>query len=151
MLYFDKIMTIIEREKNSQSMIEGIAITCLIIAAKIEEVKPPQLVDFVRYVTACSTKKVLQYEIYILTSLNWKLCIPTHIYWMDVYINNWEKYLNTTQITHLPKTSSINKDRNILELIVLDGRSLKYSPHQLSMGVFYLLLTLHQTGGKKAI
>lgn len=64
-----------------------IGITCLFIAAKIEEIYPPKLSDF-SYVTdgACDDEDILSKELVILKALNWDLTPMTVNAWLSVYL-----------------------------------------------------------------
>lgn len=64
-----------------------IGITCLFIAAKMEEIYPPKLNDFA-YVTdgACSEVDIVEKEILIHKSLEWKLTPLTANGWLSVYV-----------------------------------------------------------------
>lgn len=64
-----------------------IGITCLFIAAKIEEIYPPKLSEF-SYVTdgACEDEEILNKELVILKSLNWDLTPMTVNAWLSVYL-----------------------------------------------------------------
>ena len=77
-------------------------ITCLIIAAKIEEIYPPKLQEFA-YVTdgACSEEEILSMELVILKGLNWGLSPMTP--------NSWVKlYLQVTQANYIVDINGAN-------------------------------------------
>ena len=62
-------------------------LTCLFIAAKIEEIYPPKLVEFA-YVTdgACSEEEILKMELMVMKSFNWFLSPITANSWMRLYM-----------------------------------------------------------------
>ena len=64
-----------------------IGITCLFIAAKIEEIYPPKLSEF-SYVTdgACADEDILNKELVVLKALNWDLTPMTVNAWLSVYL-----------------------------------------------------------------
>jgi cyclin E len=64
-----------------------LGVTCLFIAAKIEEIYPPKLQEFA-YVTdgACSEDEILNMELVILKGLNWGLSPMTPNAWVKFYI-----------------------------------------------------------------
>ena len=77
-------------------------ITCLFIAAKIEEIYPPKLQEFA-YVTdgACSEEEILSMELVIIKGLNWGLCPMTP--------NSWVKlYLQVTQANYIVDINGAN-------------------------------------------
>jgi cyclin E len=64
-----------------------IGITCLFVAAKVEEIYPPKLTTFA-YVTdgACTEQEILDMEIVIMTTLKWKLTPITPASWVNVFL-----------------------------------------------------------------
>nr|CAD7263788.1 unnamed protein product [Timema shepardi] len=64
-----------------------IGITCLFIAAKVEEIYPPKIAEFA-YVTdgACTEAEIMDMEIIILKSLNWKLASITANGWLSTFM-----------------------------------------------------------------
>ncbi|XP_041975567.1 G1/S-specific cyclin-E [Aricia agestis] len=64
-----------------------IGITCLFIAAKVEEVYPPKIGEFA-YVTdgACTTEEILLEELLILKILSWNITPITINSWLNIYM-----------------------------------------------------------------
>ncbi|XP_045523890.1 G1/S-specific cyclin-E [Pieris brassicae] len=64
-----------------------IGITCLFIAAKIEEVYPPKITEFA-YVTdgSCTTDEILLEEQLVLKILSWSLTPITINSWLNIYL-----------------------------------------------------------------
>ena len=62
-------------------------VSCLFIAAKIEEIYPPKLQEFA-FVTdgACSEDEIVQMELVILKGLNWGLSPMTPNRWMKTFM-----------------------------------------------------------------
>lgn len=71
----------------SKTFLQLIGITCLFIAAKVEEIYPPKLSEFA-YVTdgACSEEDILQQELVILSALKWQTNPITIIGWLGIYM-----------------------------------------------------------------
>lgn len=71
----------------SKTFLQLIGITCLFIAAKVEEIYPPKLSEFA-YVTdgACSEEDILKQELVILSALQWKTSPITIVGWLGVYM-----------------------------------------------------------------
>lgn len=84
----------------SKTFLQLIGITCLFIAAKVEEIYPPKLSEFA-YVTdgACCEEDILKQELIILTALKWQINPVTIIGWLSVYMQ-----LNVSK--RMPKTIS---------------------------------------------
>ncbi|XP_034473756.1 G1/S-specific cyclin-E [Drosophila innubila] len=64
-----------------------IGITCLFVAAKVEEIYPPKIGEFA-YVTdgACTEHDILQHEKILLQALGWDICPITVTGWLGVYM-----------------------------------------------------------------
>jgi G1/S-specific cyclin-E1 len=64
-----------------------IGITCLFLAAKVEEIYPPKIGEFA-YVTdgACTDDDILQEELVILSVLDWHITPITVIGWLSCYM-----------------------------------------------------------------
>lgn len=71
----------------SKAHLQLIGITCLFIAAKVEEIYPQKLSEFA-YVTdgACREEDILKQELIILTALKWQISPVTIIGWLSVYM-----------------------------------------------------------------
>lgn len=84
----------------SKTYLQLIGITCLFIAAKVEEIYPPKLSEFA-YVTdgACREEDILKQELIILTALKWQINPVTIMGWLSVYMQ-----LNVSK--RMPKTIS---------------------------------------------
>lgn len=70
-----------------KQQLQLLGITCLFIAAKIEEIYPPKMSEFA-YVTdgACNEPEITSKELVILKALNWDLCPMTVNNWLTVYM-----------------------------------------------------------------
>jgi cyclin E len=62
-------------------------ITCLFVAAKLEEIYPPNLKTFA-YVTdgACTESEILDMELVLMKTLKWKLTPITPVSWISIYL-----------------------------------------------------------------
>lgn len=94
--YLDRYLS--TNVRVTKTCLQLIGITCLFIAAKVEEIYPPKLQDFA-YVTdgACTAEDILQRELIILTALEWQISPVTIIGWLGIYMQ-----LNASKRT--PKT-----------------------------------------------
>lgn len=84
--YLDRYLTNVSHSvlKNHLQLI---GITCLFIAAKVEEIYPPKINDFA-YVTdgACAEEDILRQELLILSTLQWRICPVTVVGWLSLYM-----------------------------------------------------------------
>ncbi|KAJ2940692.1 hypothetical protein O0L34_g14801 [Tuta absoluta] len=83
--YVDRYLSITEDVQKGRLQLIGI--TCLFIAAKVEEVYPPKIGEFA-YVTdgACTTDEILMEELLILKTLSWSITPITTNSWLNVYM-----------------------------------------------------------------
>ena len=95
-----------------------LGVTCLFIAAKIEEIYPPKLQEFA-FVTdgACSEDEIIQMELVVLKGLNWGLSPMTPNRWMKTYMqvtkNVLERSLVVLKFYYLGKFSSNRKWKSL--------------------------------------
>ena len=78
--------------------------TCLFIAAKIEEIYPPKLQEFA-FVTdgACSEDEIIQMELVVLKGLNWGLSPMTPNRWMKTYMQVTKNVLERSLVVLLSR------------------------------------------------
>lgn len=83
--YLDRYL---RAQKNVQKThLQLIGITCLFVAAKVEEIYPPKIGEFA-YVTdgACQESDILQHEVLLLQTLKWSINPVTPMGWLGVYM-----------------------------------------------------------------
>ncbi|XP_017467829.1 PREDICTED: G1/S-specific cyclin-E-like isoform X2 [Rhagoletis zephyria] len=83
--YLDRYLSV---QKNIQKThLQLIGITCLFVAAKVEEIYPPKIGEFA-YVTdgACQESDILQHEVLLLQALEWSINPVTPMGWLGVYM-----------------------------------------------------------------
>ncbi|TNN42487.1 G1/S-specific cyclin-E1 [Liparis tanakae] len=111
-----------------KSTLQLIGITCLFIAAKVEEMYPPKVHQFA-YVTdeACTEDEILSMEIIIMKDLKWSLCPQTPISWLNVYMQ--VAYLKESDELLIPRypQSTFTQIAELLDLCMLDVRCLEFS------------------------
>ncbi|XP_029000762.1 G1/S-specific cyclin-E1 [Betta splendens] len=124
--YFDRFMA--TQTNVFKSTLQLIGITCLFIAAKVEEMYPPKLHQFA-YVTdeACTEDEILSMEIIIMKELNWSLSPQTPISWLSVYMQ--VAYLKKTDELLIPTypQATFIQIAELLDLCMLDVRCLEFS------------------------
>ncbi|XP_059616999.1 G1/S-specific cyclin-E isoform X2 [Phlebotomus argentipes] len=71
----------------SKTRLQLVGVTCLFVAAKVEEIYPPKIGEFA-YVTdgACSESDILQQELLLLQSLDWNMSTVTVMGWLTIYM-----------------------------------------------------------------
>jgi len=85
--YVDRYLSVV---KNcARDVIQLLGVTCLFLAAKLEEVRPPVVQDYARVTAGLHTcLDVRQTELLVLAKLNWKMSAPTANGWVNLYLNN---------------------------------------------------------------
>uniref|UniRef100_A0A3P9JE41 Cyclin E1 n=1 Tax=Oryzias latipes TaxID=8090 RepID=A0A3P9JE41_ORYLA len=124
--YFDRFMA--TQRNVLKSTLQLIGITCLFIAAKVEEMYPPKVHNFA-YVTnkACTEDEILSMEIIVMKELNWNLSPQTPISWLSVYMQ--VAYLKETEELLVPRypQATFTQIAELLDLCMLDVRCLEFS------------------------
>jgi len=118
----------LEKRITARKYLQLVGITALLIAAKFEELYPPQISDFV-YVTDKTYAKddVIKMEISMLTALELNICQPTAVHFL-------ERYQRINCCTEAHKDLA----QYLLELTLIDYKMLKYAPSHLAAAAILL-------------
>lgn len=111
-------------------------VTCMLIAAKFEEIYPPEVSDFV-YITdnAYTRQEILHMEVMVLNALLFKICCPTVSHFMDRY-----------QTQNCRDEAHKHLMQYLLELCLPDVKMIRYPPSHMAAAAALLsnkLLKLH--------
>lgn len=109
-----------------KSMIQLIGTTSLFIAAKYEEIYPPECNDFVS-ISKYSKQDILDMEEKILNSLSFELTVPIPIY----FLRRFSKVALSDYQTH-------TLSKYLLELSQIDFRMIKYLPSTIAASSVYV-------------
>ncbi|XP_077376392.1 G1/S-specific cyclin-E1 isoform X2 [Festucalex cinctus] len=124
--YFDRFMA--TQTNVFKSTLQLIGISCLFVAAKVEEMYPPKVHEFA-YVTdeACTEDEILSMEIIIMKDLKWSLSPQTPVSWLNVYMQ--VAYLNESDQLLIPKypQATFAHIAELLDVCMLDMRCLEFS------------------------
>ncbi|KAL4234175.1 G1/S-specific cyclin-E1 [Mactra antiquata] len=122
----------LSKQSNVQKhQLQLIGISCLFIAAKLEEIYPPKLAEFA-YVTdgACTEDEILDQELVILKAINWDLSPVTANGWLNIYlqVSNVETIHGSEHGFVFPQYSShvFIQIARLLDLCLLDIESLQF-------------------------
>ncbi|XP_060561399.1 G1/S-specific cyclin-E-like isoform X3 [Ruditapes philippinarum] len=131
-LAVDFLDRFLSKQSNLQKhQLQLIGITCLFIAAKLEEIYPPKLAEFA-YVTdgACTEDEILDQELVILKAINWDLSPVTANGWLNIYlqVSNVENIHGGEHGFVFPQYSShvFVQIARLLDLCILDIESLQF-------------------------
>ncbi|XP_049573597.1 G1/S-specific cyclin-E1 [Syngnathus scovelli] len=124
--YFDRFMA--TQSNVFKTTLQLIGISCLFIAAKVEEMYPPK-VHLFAYVTdeACTEDDILSMEIIIMKELKWSLSPQTPVSWLNVYMQ--VAYLKESDQLLIPKypQATFVQIAELLDVCMLDMRCLEFS------------------------
>ncbi|XP_061877709.1 G1/S-specific cyclin-E1 [Entelurus aequoreus] len=124
--YFDRFMA--TQRNVFKSTLQLIGISCLFIAAKVEEMYPPKVHQFA-YVTdeACTEDEILSMEVIIMKELKWSLSPQTPVSWLNVYMQ--VAYLKESDELLIPKypQATFAHIAELLDVCLLDTRCLEFS------------------------
>lgn len=127
-----------------RTRLQLVGVTCLFIAAKIEEIYPPKLHRFA-FVTdgACSEEAIMQMELVVLKKLNWGLTPYTPNRWVKTFmqVNTLDKNqsedlsekFTTTQYSELDFVRTMQ----LMDLIIMDIGSLSFRYSVLAASAIY--------------
>ena len=118
-------------KKIKRNKLQLIGVTCMLIACKYEEIYSPEVFDFV-YITENSYEKkdIIQLELEILTLLDFNVTVPTS--------NSFYEIISSSLSF---STQEFFLGKYLLELFLLDYRSLKYKPSEIANTVCFIIVT----------
>jgi len=118
----------LDSQVTAQRQLQLVGVTALMIAAKFEEVYPPQVKDFV-YVTdkAYTREDILKMEVSILKVLQFKICRPTAMHFL-------ERYQSANGCTDAHR----DLGQYLLELSLVEYKMIKYAPSHLAAAAILL-------------
>ena len=80
-----------------------IGTTCLFLAAKYEEIRPPTVTEFAELTDgACKPEEIIDHEVVILSAINWDITPLTPNSWLNIYmqiLSNLDQDDDTTSTT----------------------------------------------------
>jgi len=118
----------LERKLIARRNLQLVGVTALLVAAKFEEMYPPEIHDFV-YVTdkAYTKDEVIKMEVSMLNTLDFKVCRPTAVSFLERYVR-----VNGCHEAHHHLVLYL------LELTLGEYRMIKYSPSHLAAAAVLL-------------
>lgn len=147
--YFDRFLSI--RPDVPKNQLQLVGVTCLFLAAKLEEIYPPRLTEF-SYVCdgACSPEEILSCELLILNSLGWDLNIMTPSDWLNLYmqihfqatnVQRQKLHLDINKQFIFPQYSGYQFTRasQLLDMCSLDPGFLKFSYSTIAAAAMYFM------------
>ncbi|XP_066513222.1 G1/S-specific cyclin-E1-like [Hoplias malabaricus] len=134
--YFDRFMA--TQENVLKTTLQLIGISALFIAAKMEEIYPPKVHHFA-YVTdgACTEEEILSMEVIIMKELSWNLSPLTPVAWLNIYLQMaYLKEFGEVLLPQFPQSTFV-QITELLDLCVLDVKSLEFSSGLLAASALF--------------
>lgn len=127
--YIDRFLSV---HKVTRSQLQLVGVTCIWIAAKYEEIYPPNVKEFV-YITdnTYNKEELLNMEELILSTLSWELTVPTS-----------KTFLRRLLQVCYPDEKLHYLSNYLAELSMLDTSLMSYLPSELAASAVYLANTL---------
>jgi len=118
----------LEKRNVARRHLQLVGVTALLVAAKFEEMYPPQINDFV-YVTdkAYSKQDIIQMEVSMLTSLGFQICRPSPTHFL-------ERFASVNGCTEAHRDLA----QYLLELTLVEYKMLKYRASHLAAAAVLL-------------
>lgn len=143
--FFDRYLS--TRADVSKKHLQLLGITCLFIAAKIEEIFPPKL-DRFSFVCdgACDDTEILAKEQLVLNTLKWELCPVTPIAWLNVFMQVYSSIDKENASANEDGEHFLFPDydsklfvqiAHLIDLCTLNAGSLTYSYSVIAASAFY--------------
>jgi len=107
--YMDRFLTCCKQQMRVDRL-QLIGMTCLFLAAKVEEIYPPKLKELASHMESYSNNNedaISQFELFILKTLNWQISPVTANTWLMTYlqiasINYYSMFTENRDPTHQP-------------------------------------------------
>lgn len=118
----------LELKATARRYLQLVGVTALLLAAKFEELQPPQINDFV-YVTdkAYTPNEVIKMEVSMLNALDFKICRPTAAHFLERY-----------QIVNGSAEAHRHLAAYLLELTLVDHKTIRHPPSRLAAAAILL-------------
>jgi cyclin B len=118
-------------KKIKRNKLQLIGVTCMLIACKYEEIYSPEVFDFV-YITENSYEKkdIINLELEILVLLEFNVTVPTS--------NSFYEIISSSLSF---STQEFFLGKYLLEMFLLDYRSLKYKPSEIANTVCFIIFS----------
>lgn len=128
--YFDRFATSLKFQKDKPWMTQLAAVACLALAAKVEEIRVPLLLDLqveqAKYVFEAKT--IQRMEILVLSTLNWRMNPVTPISFFELIV----RMLGLKSRLHW---EFLFRCERVLLCLIMDSRLMNYRPSTLAVAI----------------
>lgn len=113
----------LEKRQMARKRLQLVGVTSMLIAAKFEEIYPPEVRDFVYITDSAYTKEdILKMEVCMLTALKFVLCCPTVAHFLERY----------RRVNRCVEAHHHHLMQYVLELTLPDLKMIRYAPSHLA-------------------
>ncbi|KAL8200563.1 hypothetical protein R6Q57_011902 [Mikania cordata] len=134
--YFDRFLLGASFQKDKPWMNQLAAVACLSLAAKVEEIQAPILMDLqveeAKFVF--ESKTIMKMELLVLSSLQWKMNPVTPFSFSDYIMRR------LGLITHHQHSEFVRRSERIVLAVINDSRSLLYLPSVIAAATIILVI-----------
>lgn len=133
--YFDRFLISTSFQRDKPWMNQLVAVACLSVASKVEEIQAPLLMDLQMNGTkfVFESKTIMKMELLVLSSLDWKMNPVTPLAFFDYIMRR----LNLT--THNLHYEFLRRCERILLSVVNDARFLGFLPSVMSAAIMCIV------------
>lgn len=132
--YTDRYLTL--RGGVSKRSLQLLGVSALFVAAKLEEIYPPNIRDFEDVCDgSCPALMIHETEVNLLMTLRWHLNVATPLYWAGLYLNLMVPHLSEVQVSTIELCVL-----RTLDMVMHTPLSLRYSYSQLAASTLLLPL-----------
>ena len=155
--YFD-LFLYLSKEEIKKKDLKLIGITCISLAAKIEEIQIPKLIEYAKSIDPKFTDKnlIISMETKICSTLKWKLIPITIEIWLNWYTTQWDLYIDSSDEIKIKLMNYIKEEDiiyfkkqddkaycnyrriyQLIDLICLDFNNYNYDKRGIIVGCFF--------------
>lgn len=141
-------------DENPKRSLLAIGLSCLFLAAKMEEVVPPKIAQFLYRAKDMTASLICGIEIDIIKAVDFHLTPPTLSMFCNFILMKWDEFASNSALDRSTFKNGVPKFRGmtfnnyrryrrlfqLLDAAVLEVQSLQYNPRALASSFFYLQL-----------
>ncbi|XP_047338310.1 cyclin-D3-1-like [Impatiens glandulifera] len=139
--YLDRFLSTVHFQRDKPWMVQLSAVTCLSIAAKVEETQVPLLLDLqvedTKYMFEAKT--IQRMELVVLSALKWRMNLVTPLSFMDHIVMR----LGLKKKTHL-QWEFLRRSERLIVSVVADWRSVCFLPSVLATATMLHIIIQQQ-------
>lgn len=115
--------------------IQTLGITCLFMAAKLQEIYPPHISKFAELTDgACTERNIVTFELRVVKQLGWQLAPVTPVAWLELFLQTRARPTTTLNFVSNAQYDKrlFTEAARLVDLCSLDIQSLRFKPSVLA-------------------